>query len=54
MSPVVILIAAWLLVLGYGLVFIGWKSWGGAQVSFSDAFGLSGKGPIRTGAKATA
>lgn len=41
--------AAWMLVLGYGLVYIGWKGLGGTKVSFQDAFGLTGKGPVKTG-----
>ena len=38
MNPVLIISAAWLLVIGYGLVYIGWANLGGKNVSFSQAF----------------
>jgi hypothetical protein len=57
MSPVMLLVAAWLLVVGYGLVYIGYSNLNGKSVSFFDAFGLSNFGgiapPASGGASAT-
>jgi uncharacterized membrane protein YeiH len=41
MSPVLILAAAWLLVIGYGLFYVGYKNQAGTKTSFADAFGLA-------------
>lgn len=41
MSPVLILAAAWLLVIGYGLVYVGYKNQAGTKTTFADAFGIS-------------
>ncbi len=41
MSPVLILAAAWLLVIGYGLFYVGYKNQSGTKMSFADAFGIS-------------
>jgi hypothetical protein len=35
-----LLVAAWLLVVGYGLVYIGYSNLNGKSVSFADAFGF--------------
>lgn len=37
-SPVLILGAAWLLVIGYGLFYVGYQNLAGKSVTFKDAF----------------
>ena len=41
MSPVLLLAAAWLIVIGYGLFYVGYKNQAGTKTSFADAFGIS-------------
>lgn len=41
MSPVLILAAAWLLVIGYGLLYVGYMNQKGTKTTFADAFGIS-------------
>jgi hypothetical protein len=41
MSPALLLAAAWLIVIGYGLFYIGYKNQAGTKTSFADAFGIS-------------
>jgi hypothetical protein len=41
MSPALLLAAAWLIVIGYGLFYIGYMNQKGTKTSFADAFGIS-------------
>lgn len=41
MSPVLILAAAWLIVIGYGLFYVGYMNQKGTKTSFADAFGIA-------------
>lgn len=41
MSPALLLAAAWLIVIGYGLFYVGYKNQSGQKTSFADAFGIS-------------
>ena len=38
MSPIIVFVAVWLLVIGYGLVYIGYNNYLGHGVSFQQAF----------------
>lgn len=38
MNPALILAAAWLLVIGYGLFYVGYQNQSNKPVSFKDAF----------------
>ena len=42
MSPALLLAAAWLIVIGYGLFYVGYMNQiKGTKTSFADAFGIS-------------
>ena len=41
MSPALLLAAAWLIVIGYGLFYIGYMNQKGTKTSFADAFGIT-------------
>jgi hypothetical protein len=38
MSSIAVLVAAWLLVIGYGLVYVGYRNLTGSPVRFDQAF----------------
>lgn len=56
MNPVVILAGTWLLVIGYGLLFVGYSNLTGRSISFQEAFFGRGSGvlpsPSKSGATA--